>query len=227
MPSVSLHCHVGAALLVLMLPDPLLFSQIQTVTAPQGVSQAATQERWRCPTCGKANTGFRETCGSCNRSNPIAPASKETERKVGMSLCCGLMPWLSSCMAMLYSAVMPKHYCLHQFVLQDIMKCTPDEILALAIQKMHPSLDSAFREAGMAVEQSSALNGNNLTITGIWPHIASFTGCRRSISQQLMSQCTFDIGCLCNISAVLCCWSGVNALLLTRTLASFGSCFQV
>lgn len=53
------------------------------------------------------------------------------------------------------------------------MKCTPDEILALAIQKMHPSLDSAFKEAGMPVEQSSALNGNNLTITGMWPHVAS------------------------------------------------------
>ena len=46
------------------------------------------------------------------------------------------------------------------------MRCTPDEILALAIQKMHPSLDSAFREAGMPVEQSSAANGNNLTVTG-------------------------------------------------------------
>ena len=50
--------------------------------------------------------------------------------------------------------------------LQDLMKCTPDEILALAIQKLHPSLDSAFREAGMPVEQSSASSGNNLTVTG-------------------------------------------------------------
>lgn len=101
---------------------------IQTVTVPQGISQAATQERWKCPACGKANTGFRETCGNCNRPNPIAPANKETERK-------------------------------------DILKCTPDEILALAIQKMHPSLNAAFREAGMHVEETS-LNGNNLIITG-------------------------------------------------------------
>lgn len=49
--------------------------------------------------------------------------------------------------------------------LQDILKCTPDEILALAIQKMHPSLNAAFREAGMHVEETS-LNGNNLIITG-------------------------------------------------------------
>lgn len=51
-------------------------------------------------------------------------------------------------------------------IVQDILKCTPDEILALAIQKLHPSLDSAFREAGMPVEQSSASSGNNLTVTG-------------------------------------------------------------
>ena len=52
--------------------------------------------------------------------------------------------------------------------LQDILKCTPDEILALAIQKMHPSLDSAFRDAGMPVEQTSALSGNNLSVGGEW-----------------------------------------------------------
>jgi hypothetical protein len=50
--------------------------------------------------------------------------------------------------------------------LQNIMKCTPDEILALALQKLHPSLDVAFQEAGMPVEPSSASSGNNLTVTG-------------------------------------------------------------
>ena len=52
--------------------------------------------------------------------------------------------------------------------LQDLFKCTPDEILALAIQKMHPSLDSAFREAGMPIEQTLAFSGNNLSVGGEW-----------------------------------------------------------
>lgn len=138
--------------------NPFLFLQIQTVTAPQGVSQSATQERWKCA-CGKANTGFRETCSSCNRPNPIAPATKETERKVGDGLALQVHRKLQTpvCKVMLF---------LHG--LQDILKCTPDEILALAIQKMHPSLDSAFREAGMPVEQTSALSGNNLNVGGEW-----------------------------------------------------------
>lgn len=54
------------------------------------------------------------------------------------------------------------------YALQDILKCTPDEILALAIQKMHPSLDPAFREAGMPVEQTAAVSGNNLSVGGEW-----------------------------------------------------------
>ncbi|DBA74033.1 TPA: hypothetical protein ACH3X1_010851 [Trebouxia sp. C0004] len=101
---------------------------IQSVSAPQGVSSRATTERWHC-SCGKMNTDFRERCSQCNQPNPIAPATKETEKK-------------------------------------NIMKCTPDEILALALQKLHPSLDVAFQEAGMPVEPSSASSGNNLIVTG-------------------------------------------------------------
>ncbi|DBB07365.1 TPA: hypothetical protein ACH3X3_008852 [Trebouxia sp. C0006] len=101
---------------------------IQSVSAPQGVSNRATTERWHC-SCGKMNTDFRERCSQCNKPNPIAPATKETEKK-------------------------------------NIMKCSPDEILALALQKLHPSLDVAFQEAGMPVEPSSASSGNNLTVTG-------------------------------------------------------------
>ncbi len=50
--------------------------------------------------------------------------------------------------------------------MQDILKCTPDEILALAVQKLHPFLDVAFKEAGMPIEPSSASTGNNLNVTG-------------------------------------------------------------
>ena len=53
--------------------------------------------------------------------------------------------------------------CLH---VQDLLKCSDDEILALSIQKLHPALDSAFRDAGMPIEQSSASSGNNLSVAG-------------------------------------------------------------
>ena len=50
--------------------------------------------------------------------------------------------------------------------MQDLLKCSDDEILALSIQKLHPALDSAFRDAGMPIEQSSASSGNNLSVAG-------------------------------------------------------------
>lgn len=173
MPSVSQHiCSYQrkSALPCLQIARLLLFSQIQTVTAPQGVSQSATQERWKCPACGKANTGFRETCSSCSRPNPIAPASKETEGKVSECLpWLGLAPLLCECTGHSKTPVsLSQNACLCLCILQDILKCTPDEILALAVQKMHPSLDSAFREAGMPVEQTAAVSGNNLTVGGEW-----------------------------------------------------------
>lgn len=49
---------------------------------------------------------------------------------------------------------------------QDLLKCTPDEILQLAMEKMHPSLDKAFAEAGMPIEASSVVAGNNLLVAG-------------------------------------------------------------
>ena len=54
------------------------------------------------------------------------------------------------------------------------MKCTPDEILALSVQKLHPCLDPAFTEAGMPVEPSSASSGNNLNVTGLILHSACY-----------------------------------------------------
>ena len=198
MLSVSWH---DPARLLFKIVRPLLFSQIQTVTAPQGVSQSATQERWKCPACGKANTGFRETCGSCNRPNPIAPANKETERKVGVGPPFGTIAWSVTVSTVEFCLANSGLLC----NLQDILKCTPDEILALAIQKMHPSLDSAFREAGMPVEQTSAVSGNNLSVTGERSDTAEglccvwFCNCQLRYEKALLT-CPISV----NIFAVLC-----------------------
>ena len=104
MPSVSHDIHAIVCNICVCCEDVItscICLQIQSVSAPQGVSSSATQERWHC-SCGKTNTGFRERCSSCNRPNPIAPASKETERKVGVLLCglvqysvTGLQIWLA------------------------------------------------------------------------------------------------------------------------------------
>ncbi len=86
MPSVSQQLPRSPAVSQSTCADifkPLVCVQIQTVSAPQGVSNRATTERWHC-SCGKMNTDFRERCSQCNKANPIAPATKETEKKVGV-----------------------------------------------------------------------------------------------------------------------------------------------
>ena len=76
------------------------------------------------------------------------------------------------------------------FASQDILKCSPDEILALAVQKLHPFLDIAFKEAGMPIEPSSAVSGNNLNVTGDAPAcLAVHKPCNRTVIGTFFLQC--------------------------------------
>ena len=50
--------------------------------------------------------------------------------------------------------------------MQDLLKCTPEEVLQLALEKLHPSLNKAFADAGMPVGAASQVAGNGLVVGG-------------------------------------------------------------